>query len=226
MTESESQKKIDRDSTVLRSELRNWWVLNVIKPIEDFLIRKNIHPNQITLLALGTSVLGAFLLANGRLLFAGWIILLTGSLDILDGRVARATNQSSKKGEFLDSVMDRVQDLMLFAGLAFYYRFHPWILGSVLLALVGSVMVSYVRAKAALYDIDLSKVGTLQRPERFFLLGFGCLLGAMFQIALWPFYGRDHQPPAHLLIGALIILAVTSAWSAWERIMFSLRSLD
>ncbi|MCB0326541.1 MAG: CDP-alcohol phosphatidyltransferase family protein, partial [Bdellovibrionales bacterium] len=133
----ESQKKINRDSMVLRSELRAWWVLKVMKPIEDFLIRKKVSPNQITMMALLCSLIAAQLLSQGRFLFAGWMILLTGSLDILDGRVARATKETSAKGEFLDSVMDRVQDLFLFAGLAIYYRFEIWILFWVLIALTA-----------------------------------------------------------------------------------------
>ena len=170
-------------------------------PLEQFCISRQISPNWITLSATALCVLVFLRYAGGHVMTAGWLVLLVGSLDVLDGRVARASNRVTIQGGFLDSVMDRYQDFLLFAGLAVCYR-DSWVLYLVLLAMAGAVFVPYVRAKADSIGIDLSNVGTMQRPERFFLLGFGSIVSSIFQISLMPMpmYGRGNPPPQHLLI--------------------------
>src|SRR5262245_39692003 len=113
--------------SLLQTEIREWWVLKVMKSIEDFFIRKNISPNAIPSMALACSFLCFLLYSTGHILSAGWMVLFTGSLDFLDGRVARATNQVTRQGEFFDSTADRYQDFFIFAGLCVFYR-SSWIL--------------------------------------------------------------------------------------------------
>ena len=98
MTEQTIQKK---KFVLLRSELQSWWIDRVMKPMENFCVKQKISPNFITLVGLGVSVICFVLYARGKFLTAGWLVLLNGSIDILDGRVARATNRVSRKGEYL-----------------------------------------------------------------------------------------------------------------------------
>ena len=85
---------------MLHSEIRHWWTESVMSPFEQTFIRYGFSPNTITFLALGLCFPCLLLYATGHFLSAGWITLLIGSLDILDGRVARSTNQVTKQGEF------------------------------------------------------------------------------------------------------------------------------
>src|SRR6185369_14595597 len=103
--------------------------------------------------------------AGGLMFAGGWLLLFAGSLDIVDGRVARRTNRGSKRGAFLDSVVDRYADALAYLGLAYFYG-GTWVEWIVLGALVGSFMVSYTRARAEGLGTTCL-VGLLQRPERF-----------------------------------------------------------
>ncbi|MFH1262155.1 MAG: CDP-alcohol phosphatidyltransferase family protein [Pseudomonadota bacterium] len=222
----EPTERIERDSNLLHSEIKSWWIHRVMGPLERFCIERRILPNHITLAATALCVLIFVRFAGGHILTAGWLVLLVGSLDVLDGRVARASNRVTHQGAFLDSVMDRYQDFLSFAGLAVFYR-DSWLLYMVLLALGGTMFVPYVRAKADTMGIDLSKVGTMQRPERFFLLGFGSIVSSLFQISLMPMslYGHGNPPPQHILIFVILVLAVSTNWTAFRRIQHSLRHL-
>jgi len=166
-----------------------------------------------------------YLYAHGNLLSAGWLTLFIGSLDILDGRVARNTNRVTKQGEFLDSVMDRYQDFLLLSGVCYYYR-NEWIFVLGIAAVGGSFFVSYVRSKASTVGVDVAKVGVMQRPERFFLLGFGALVSSVLQISMLPFYyERGEVPPQWIFIVVLAILAMTTNASAFARIRYVWNSL-
>lgn len=220
----ESEKKPERESRLLHAEIKEWWIQYVMGPAERFCVRKRITPNNITLAATALCIVVFALFALGHFLMGGWLVLLVGSLDILDGRVARASNRVSNQGAFLDSVMDRYQDFLLYAGLAVFYRESP-VLYLVLVAMGGSMFVPYVRAKAATLSIDLSRVGTMQRPERFFMLGFGSIVSSIFQVSLMPMYGMGDLPPQHILILVLLALAVLTNWTAFRRIQYALTRL-
>jgi len=221
----ESQARLKKSSLLLQSDIREWWVMKIIGWIEQTCIRLKITPNLITLTALAFALLCAYLFATGHILSAGWLVMLTGSLDILDGRVARATNRVTEEGGFLDSVADRYQDSFLFAGLLFFYR-NEWIFAVVLLALIGSTLVSYVRAKAGNVGVDLAEVGSMQRPERMFLIGFGSVISSVLQISLMPFWGKGTPPPQHVLIFILLFLAVSTNWTAIRRIQYTMQKLS
>lgn len=210
---------------MLHAEIRQWWVQKVMGPLEGFLIRRNVHPNSITLCAFLLCFPCLYLYAHGNLLSAGWLTLFIGSLDILDGRVARNTNRVTKQGEFLDSVMDRYQDFLLLSGVCYYYR-NEWIFVLGIAAVGGSFFVSYVRSKASTVGVDVAKVGVMQRPERFFLLGFGALVSSVLQISMLPFYyERGEAPPQWIFIVVLAILAMTTNASAFARIRYVWNSL-
>jgi CDP-diacylglycerol--glycerol-3-phosphate 3-phosphatidyltransferase len=127
----------------------------------------------------------AVLLATGQFFAAGFVILGAGIFDMVDGRVARETNQVTRFGGFFDSVLDRYSDLGLLIGLLVYYGNinRPFYVVLTGIVMVGSVMISYTRARAE-NIIPTCKVGFLERPERVVLLIIGALADRMAP-ALW-----------------------------------------
>lgn len=144
-----------------------------------------IHPNVLTFIGLLINVWAAALLATGKFLAAGFVIIGAGLFDMVDGRVARETNQVTKFGAFFDSVLDRYSDLGLLIGLLVWYgsigRSSYVVLTAV--AMIASVMISYSRARAENL-IPQCKVGFLERPERVVLLIIGALFDRMAPV-LW-----------------------------------------
>jgi len=157
----------------------------VILLIVRALALSRIHPNVLTFIGLLINGVAAALLASGRFVAAGVVIMTAGLFDMVDGRVARETNRVTRFGGFFDSVLDRYSDLVLLMGLLVYYasinRFFYVVLTAVVMT--GSVMVSYTRARAEC-TIPLCKVGFMERPERLVLLIIGALFGRMAQV-LW-----------------------------------------
>lgn len=223
--EAESQAKLDRESVLLAPEIKNWWVHKVMGPLERLCLKQGVTPNTITYGATVLCVVCGYLFAANHILSAGWMVLLIGSLDILDGRVARAMNVSGPKGAFLDSVMDRYQDFFMMSGVMLYFKGH-WMFYVSLAALLGSALVPYTRAKAESLGIAIAEVGTIQRPERFFLLGFGSILSSIFQISLMPFYGYGNPPPQHGLMLVMMVLAASTNWTAVQRIRYTLEAIE
>jgi phosphatidylglycerophosphate synthase len=161
--------------------------------IVDGLALTRISPNVLTFVGLVINIVAALLFGfasadnnQPRLfLYAGLVIIGAGIFDMVDGRVARATNQVTIFGAFFDSVIDRYSDVALFFGLLVYYaranRFFYVVL--VALVMVSSVMVSYTRARAESL-IPLCKVGFMERPERIVLVIIGALFNRMAPV-LW-----------------------------------------
>jgi phosphatidylglycerophosphate synthase len=151
-----------------------------------------INPNILTFLGLVINIIAAVIFgyATGEntqrlFLYAGLVIIGAGIFDMVDGRVARATNQVTAFGGFFDSVIDRYSDVALFFGLLVYYaranRFFYVVL--VAFVMVSSVMVSYARARAESL-IGSCKVGFMERPERIVLVIIGALFNRMAPV-LW-----------------------------------------
>jgi CDP-diacylglycerol---glycerol-3-phosphate 3-phosphatidyltransferase len=151
-----------------------------------------ISPNFLTFLGLLIDVVAACLFGYAKadnqarmFFYAGVVIFLAGFFDMVDGRVARATNQVTRFGGFFDSVVDRYSDAALFFGLLVYYargeRFFYVVLTA--LAMISSVMVSYARARAESL-IGTCKVGFMERPERMVLLIIGAVFNRMAPV-LW-----------------------------------------
>lgn len=157
----------------------------VILLIVRGLALSRIHPNVLTFMGLVINAAAALLLASGRFVAAGLVIMLAGIFDMVDGRVARETQQVTPFGGFFDSVVDRYSDLVLLMGLLVYYasinRFFYIVLTAVVMT--GSVMVSYTRARAE-NVIPKCKAGFMERPERIVLLIIGALFNRMAQV-LW-----------------------------------------
>src|SRR5271170_2823147 len=144
-----------------------------------------IPPNVITWCALVGNLWAGMLFAAGRFKAAGGMMVLAGLCDLLDGPVARLQNRVSIFGGFLDSILDRYADLILFLGLLVYYAHVNRFLYAVLAgaAMAGAVMVSYAKARAESL-VPPSEVGFWERPERLALMILGALTNRM-DIALW-----------------------------------------
>jgi phosphatidylglycerophosphate synthase/putative flippase GtrA len=159
--------------------------------------------------------------AAGRFALGGWLFVMAGALDFIDGRVARSTGRTSPSGAALDSVLDRYVESALIAGLCWYYR-HGWVLVPCLLALTGSMLVPYVRARGESLGVSLKEVGFMQRPERVLLLGAGTALSPILEVIVAP---NDPHPPHRLAIATLVVLAITSHATALQRLYQLVRAL-
>jgi CDP-diacylglycerol--glycerol-3-phosphate 3-phosphatidyltransferase len=157
----------------------------VLYKIVHALAATGVEPNFLTFLGLVINIVAAFLFAKGSFPAAGGVMILAGLFDMVDGRVARAQGRVTKFGAYFDSVIDRYSDVGLYFGLLIYYasvsRFRYAILVGV--AMAGSVMVSYARARAESL-IPECKAGFWERPERIVLLILGALTNKMAP-ALW-----------------------------------------
>ena len=145
-----------------------------------------ISPNGLTIIGFLLTALAAYLLAIGSFVGGGLVLTSQRIFDMFDGSLARATGQSTKFGAFFDSSIDRYSESVILIALIYFYSdIGSSPLEPVLLAvtLVGSMMVSYTRARAEAIDVEC-KVGILQRPERIILLIVGLLTGWMVPV-LW-----------------------------------------
>ena len=157
----------------------------IIRLIVRGLALSKINPNVLTFFGLLINIVAASFLAVGSFRIAGSIIIFAGLFDMVDGRVARATNQVTRFGGFFDSVLDRYSDLALLVGLLVYYGTINRSSYVVLTAIVmtASVMISYTRTRAE-NIVPTCKVGFLERPERIVLLIIGALFDRMAPV-LW-----------------------------------------
>ena len=157
----------------------------VLNAIAGFLLRLGIRPNMITAFGLIGNLAAGVLIATGRLFWGGLLAMLIWPLDALDGTMARMRNESGRYGAFVDSVTDRYSEIAIFGGLlVFFIESGTW--GDALLvffAAVGSIMVSYTRARAEALEYN-AKIGLLSRVERYVVLMPGLLFSAP-RISLW-----------------------------------------
>lgn len=161
-------------------------IYRIINPFINGLIRLQITPNVITFVGLQFNILAAGLFVWAainepqNLCLIGWggfVILFAGLFDMIDGRLARLGNMSSAFGALWDSTLDRYSEMFTLSGIAIYLLLNDYAISGVvtLAAIVGSVMVSYVRSRAEGLGIEC-KVGFMQRPERVVVTGLGALL--------------------------------------------------
>jgi CDP-diacylglycerol--glycerol-3-phosphate 3-phosphatidyltransferase len=143
----------------------------VMDPVGAFLNRLGIAPNTLTLTGLLGNLISSLFLARGNFLVGGLIALAMGPLDALDGTMARLRGESTNFGAFVDSVSDRYSELLIFGGLLLYYLQVEDLMaaGLVFAAAGGSVLVSYVKARAEALGYQV-KGGILTRAERFAVL--------------------------------------------------------
>lgn len=187
-------------------------VYRIIDPVTRALVRWGVHPNALTTAGFAVTVFAGFLYHMDHVRFAGLCVLLGGLVDIFDGRVARESGLASKFGSFYDSTLDRMSEIVVFIGLISLYNQYArdvsdiWMIYVIALAMGGSLMVSYTRARAESLDLDCS-VGFMQRAERVVLLGAGSLFFGLMWDGL-------------VLQVILVILAVTTVLTAIQRIVW------
>ncbi len=200
------------------------FVYRVLDPSIHFMIRLGVTPNMITTMGLVGNILAAAIFIYSALYvpadnfwwvgLAGWVIIGFSILDMVDGRMARVGNLSSTFGAFYDSVLDRYSELFTLSGIAFYFiqTGHPVATVITFLSLIGSIMVSYVRARAEGLGLEC-KVGLMQRPERVVLTSAGAILcGLLADVC------RDSFDPMWLLLVPQIIIAILANYTALVRI--------
>ncbi len=148
----------------------------LLDPAVAFLDRIGVHPNQLTALGVLGTTAAAYLVSQGQFTWAGFVVLIIGPVDALDGPLARLRGEPVGFGAFVDSVADRYSELALYAGLLWVAQASgDWRLSFlVYFAAFGSVLVSYVRARAQSLGMD-AKGGILTRVERFIIMT-ACLI--------------------------------------------------
>jgi len=191
---------------------------SAIRPLVEWLIRTGVRPNTITTLGTVLVLASAVAYGYGAIRLGGLLLLASGFMDTLDGQVARAGAMVTKFGAFYDSTLDRIGDGATFVGIGTYLLLAPdvaWRTPAVIVAMVailGSLLVSYARARAEGLGIDC-KVGLAQRAERIVVLGgLSLLVGA--------------GPHALVLEGAVALLALFSIVTVVQRFVYVYRHAE
>ena len=158
----------------------------IIGPIVRLLARIGVTPDMLSFAALAGNIAAAALIATGSLTAGGIVMLVFSALDFLDGALARATGKASKAGAMLDSVFDRFSEAVVLFGLLLYQldEGHREEAALVFAVLAGSLLVSYVRARAEGLGVALTS-GWLRRAERVVLLGVALITGVLLRPVLW-----------------------------------------
>lgn len=175
----------------------------VVRPLAAI----GMTPNMATVIGLLLNAITAAVLATGSLRLGGVMLLIAGMFDMVDGALARVRNQKTTFGAFFDSTLDRYSEGIIILGVILYINSLPastekeWTLALAYIAGLGSLMVSYVRARAEGLGLEM-KSGLMARPERVLVLAVGLILGA----EQW-------------LIWTLLLLAVTSVFTSVQRII-------
>lgn len=180
-----TQSTIETDTQLTFTESVRKRAEFLLKTPAQALNRLGIMPNTITILGLLGNTVAAYFLARGQMTLGGIIVLLMGPIDALDGTMARLRGEPSEFGAFVDSVSDRYSELVIYGGLLFYFLLQGDHLLALLtyLAAAGSVLVSYVRARAQSLGHEV-KVGMLSRFERYLVM-VPMLILNIPQIGLW-----------------------------------------
>jgi len=222
--------------TTLRASLQSG-IYKVIDPVVKIFIKLGLTPNAVTsigfVLNVGVAIifiLGAEEGNRGDLTYVGWaggLILFAGLFDMLDGQVARLGNMKSTFGALYDSVLDRYSELIMFLGICYYLVAHHYFLSSIFafIALIGSMMVSYVRARAEGLGIEC-KGGLMQRPERVVTIGLCAVLCGLSSL----YIGGDYKlwvpgikfhvfETMSIFTIPIVIVAILTNITAFKRLM-------
>lgn len=166
--------------------------------------------------------------------WAGIIILLGGLMDMIDGRLARLSNLANPYGALFDSVLDRYSEMIMFLGICYYLISYDYFLSSLFafIAMIGSIMVSYTRARAEGLGINCS-VGIMQRPERILIVGITAILSGVFSSKLGSDikFDVDFLPfpifeTITIFTFPLFLLAIFTNITAIRRLIYSKRELQ
>ena len=211
---------IERGGSMLVGSFLRHYFFWLIRPLWSLVVKSGIPPITITTLSVLLGIGSGFAAAAGRFALAGWLFIFSGILDTLDGRLARFRNQVTTWGAAIDSTLDRLSDMAVLMGLAWYYR-HSWVLLMCLLSMTGSSLVPYIRARGEGLGVSI-KDGLAQRVERVVYLGVGVALSPVLEALLFP---GDPHPMHWLAVVALVALAITSNLTAAMRLFSLIRAL-
>lgn len=182
----------------------------ITEPLVRLLAKTPITPSALTWIGFALTVVAAALVVIGQLLAAGIVMLVAGLFDMLDGALARYKKQTSRFGAFLDSTLDRLSEVVVLLGILVLEAEEQSLIGVLLvgLALIGSLLVSYIRARAEALGLDC-QVGLFTRPERVIVLALGLLLGHI----------------DYALIVALAIIVFFSFFTVGQRLFYVWRAI-
>jgi phosphatidylglycerophosphate synthase len=193
----------------------------MITPMTRWMVTHRVSPNTLTTWSLVFGVGSGAALAYGWFGLGGWLIMLSATMDVFDGMVARARNMSSQSGDFWDSMADRICDGAAFIGFAIYYRDDIPLFLLVILALIASSLVSYARAKAESYGVTCYG-GVMQRHERVVYLGIGAAAAPLIALISEP---GDPRPEYWLAVTSIGVVAVFSTYTAVRRMTSTFANL-
>lgn len=211
--------KSPESTKLLGGGFKGWWLL-LVRPIEDYLIEHEYHPNVLTITTLLVSVITGIFFHYGLIFLAGVLLLAGSTFDIFDGRVARAQGLNSQHGAFFDSCLDRFSEAFIYLGILSFFS-GTYYIYVVFLILSTTMMVSYTRARAEGLGIDC-EVGMMQRTERIVYLGV---------LSLFNFAGNYVTSLAGigtkdlLFKISLILLLIFSAYTSIQRMKYVLTKL-
>ena len=161
--------------------------LKVVSPLTTLFSNWGLSPNTVTVAGVVITSFGAAAFVMGYTRLAGILILAGGFCDTIDGSIARTADKASRFGALLDSAVDRYSEFIMFLGIgAYFIKIQDYSTAAgTFLALCGSFMVSYARARAETLGFE-AKLGFMQRPERIVLIGLGALIHiTTFKLAVW-----------------------------------------
>ena len=174
---------------------------HIAEPVARLVAKTGVHPNAVTLFGFILNAGAAWLLATGHFLIGGFLVLLAGAFDLLDGALARVTGKGTIFGALLDSTIDRYSEAVLLFGLLIYFARRNDTTEVILIfaAIAGSMLISYIRARAEGLGLD-AEVGIMRRTLRICTLALGLLINQVL-IFLW-------------------ILAILTHFTAWHRLFY------
>jgi phosphatidylglycerophosphate synthase len=231
------------ESVSLRTKLQKG-IYKIIDPFVKLLIKMGLTPNAVTtigfILNIGVTVIFIMGAEEGNrsdLSYIGWagaLILFAGLFDMLDGQVARLGKMSSTFGALYDSVLDRYSELVMFFGICYYLVGHHYFLSSIFafIAMIGSMMVSYTRARAEGLGIEC-KDGLMQRPERIITIGVAAIACGV----TGHYIGGDHKwyisgvsfhvlETMSIFTIPIVLMAVMTNITALKRLLGAKKTLD
>ncbi|KFI21360.1 CDP-alcohol phosphatidyltransferase family protein [Nitrosococcus oceani] len=170
----------------------------ILAPVVHLLARSRLSPNQVSIAGFILALMAMAILLADYPLAAGVIFLLGSSFDILDGALARLDKKTTPFGAFLDSTLDRMGEGAILMAIAYHLVLEGQAVAvaGVVLALLGGMLTSYIRARAEILGITCT-IGWVSRPERVIIIGAGLIFG--------------------LLMEAVYLLAILSLWTAGQR---------
>jgi len=207
----------------------------ILNPIISILEKTGITPNGITIIGFLITIFSSSILIYGAekghrgdsqyIFWFGIVLLIAGLFDMLDGQLARRTNKMTEFGALFDSVIDRYSEMIMFFGIAYYLVSYHYFLSGVFafIAMIGSIMVSYVRARAEGLGVEC-KVGLMQRPERVLTIGITAILYGVVSVTTGEFKVDVDWLPFPLVENIsmftvpIFFLAIMTNFTAFQRL--------